>query len=315
MRCPGHSPSCPHPACVPEPGPSPYQERPWLADVEQLGQLEIWEAAKVSRCPAFGSCQPRALRPRLSRGGRDRARRWSGVSASRARIAHLATGEIRCLALQLVHLGERVELLRLVKRGALNRRSASWPSFLARAAPRWILRSDWPVLSAASAVKLSPNSSPFWRRVAFARPVAPGRGPALAAGQGKAARKNPTRRCPTDAPGSGSPLDRFGQRVDRGGSALARAKRLTVYAVFRACTPPPLPGSRSRPRQKRPAQSCCSGRAITIAGWSDTGTGKAGSRKPGIDSTQAPGRRCRGGLPLHKGVPAYHRASASLRRR
>ena len=165
----------------------------------------------------------------------------------------------------------------------------------------WIVRSDWPVLLTASAVKLSANSSPFWRRVAFARPVAPGRWPALAAGQGKAARKNPTRRRPTDAPGSGSPLDRFGQRVDRGGSAHARAKRLTVYAVFRACTPPPLPGSRSRPRQKRPAQSCCSGRAITIAGWSDTGRGKAGSRKPGIDSTQAPGRRYRGGLPLHKG--------------
>jgi hypothetical protein len=108
-------------------------------------------------------------------------------------------------------------------------------SFLARAAPRWILRSDSPVLSAASAVKLSPNSSPFWRRVAFARPVAPGRGPALAAGQGKAARKNPTRRRPTDAPGSGSPLDRFGQRVDRGSSAHAgetadRVEDTTAFA-------------------------------------------------------------------------------------
>ena len=39
-------------------------------------------------------------------------------SAGRARIAHLATGEIRCLALQLVHPGERVELLRLVEHGA-----------------------------------------------------------------------------------------------------------------------------------------------------------------------------------------------------
>ena len=105
----------------------------------------------------------------------------------------------------------------------------------------------------------------------------------------------------TDAPGIGSSLDNAGQRIDRGGATPAREKRQAVYAVFRACTPPPLPGSRSRPRQNCPAQSCCSGRAITIAGWSDTGTGKAGSRKPGIDSTQAPGRRCRGGLPLHKG--------------
>ena len=39
------------------------------ADVEQLGQLEIWEAAKVSRCPTFGSCRPQALRPNQSRGG------------------------------------------------------------------------------------------------------------------------------------------------------------------------------------------------------------------------------------------------------
>src|SRR4051794_25546767 len=95
MRCPGHSPSCPHPACVPEPGPSPYQERPWLADVEQLGQLESWEAAKVSRCPAFGSCRPQALRPNQSRGGAgpDRAAGFSRLcrlGQDSASVAHCA---------------------------------------------------------------------------------------------------------------------------------------------------------------------------------------------------------------------------------
>jgi hypothetical protein len=35
-------------------------------------------------------------------------------------IAHSATGEIGCLALQLGKLGERVELLRLVEHGAHN---------------------------------------------------------------------------------------------------------------------------------------------------------------------------------------------------
>ena len=252
--------------------------------------------------PGFRLVPAACAPPEVVAGGPGPGRLRERRPAGRARIAHSATGEIRCLALQLVHLGERVELLRLVEHGAHDLPQRVLAELSGAGGMLWIVRSDWPVLSAASAVKLSPNSSPFWRRVAFARPVAPGRGPALAAGQGKAARKNPTRRRPTDAPGSGSPLDRFGQRVDRGGSAHARAKRLTVYAVFRACTPPPLPGSRSRPRQKCPAQSCCSGRAITIAGWSDTGRGKAGSRKPGIDSTQAPGRRCRGGLPLHKGV-------------
>jgi len=49
--------------------------------------------------------------------GRDRAGFENGP-AGRARIAHSATGEVRCLALQLVHLGERVELLRLVEHAA-----------------------------------------------------------------------------------------------------------------------------------------------------------------------------------------------------
>ena len=51
--------------------------------------------------------------------GGDRAGFENGP-AGRDRIAHSATGEIRCLALQLVHLSERVELLRLVEHGALN---------------------------------------------------------------------------------------------------------------------------------------------------------------------------------------------------
>ena len=72
------------------------------ADVEQLGQLEIWEAAKVSRCPAFGSCQPRALRRGERRVGTGPpVAEVSRGPAGRARIAHSATGEIRRLALQL----------------------------------------------------------------------------------------------------------------------------------------------------------------------------------------------------------------------
>ena len=49
--------------------------------------------------------------------GGDRAGFENGP-AGRARIAHSVTDEIRCLALRLVHLGERVELLRLVEHGA-----------------------------------------------------------------------------------------------------------------------------------------------------------------------------------------------------
>ena len=81
------------PAKRTKPGSAFYQERSRLADVEQLGQLESWEAAKVSRCPTFGSCQPQALRIAMLHAGRDRAAGFSRLcrlGQDSALVAHCA---------------------------------------------------------------------------------------------------------------------------------------------------------------------------------------------------------------------------------
>ena len=69
MRYPGHSPSCPARPASPSRDRHFSRSGPGRLTLSSSAKLEIWEATKVSRCPAFGSLPAACGPPEVSEGG------------------------------------------------------------------------------------------------------------------------------------------------------------------------------------------------------------------------------------------------------
>ena len=69
MRYPGHSPSCPARPAFPSRDRHLSRSGPGRLTLSSSAKLEIWEATKVSRCPAFGSLPAACGPPEVSEGG------------------------------------------------------------------------------------------------------------------------------------------------------------------------------------------------------------------------------------------------------